>query len=163
MDTRDPERVVEYIAINLRRLRLAGGLTQATLAHRAQLDLTYVQRLERGRQNPTIRTLARVASAVGVDAMELLRPSTEPLVRPGAGRPLKRVQPQTELADGTPVVPLTASAHTAVFMATQGLANPTGPNTGDLLGVASESGDAEPTDRKGPARIASARATKRPT
>ena len=37
------------LATNLKRFRLAAGLSQEELAHRADIDRTYVSSLERGR------------------------------------------------------------------------------------------------------------------
>jgi transcriptional regulator with XRE-family HTH domain len=51
----------------LKRLRLARGLSQEQLADLAQLDRTYVSSCEAGRRNATIRTIARLSLALGVD------------------------------------------------------------------------------------------------
>jgi transcriptional regulator with XRE-family HTH domain len=42
------------VARNIRRLRLERGLTQEALAVDAGIDRTYVSRLERGLENPTV-------------------------------------------------------------------------------------------------------------
>ena len=43
------------VARNIRRLRVAKGLSQEVLAVDAEIDRTYVSRLERGLENPTMR------------------------------------------------------------------------------------------------------------
>jgi transcriptional regulator with XRE-family HTH domain len=58
---------------NVRRLRQQRALTQEQLAHEAQLDLTYVGGIERGRRNPSLLVIVRLATVLGVDPIELLR------------------------------------------------------------------------------------------
>ena len=52
------------VAWTLRKLRVLRGLSQETLAVDAGIDRTYVSRLERGLENPTIGVLARIAVAL---------------------------------------------------------------------------------------------------
>ena len=52
------------VARNLRRLRVNRGLSQEVLAVDADIDRTYVSRLERGLENPTVAVLARLATAL---------------------------------------------------------------------------------------------------
>lgn len=56
----------------LRRARLAAGLSQEQLAERAQVHRTYVSMLERNRRSPTVDTLIRICRALGISASELL-------------------------------------------------------------------------------------------
>lgn len=42
-------------------------LSQEELADRAGLDRTYVSGIERGRRNPTLRVVQRLADALGAD------------------------------------------------------------------------------------------------
>jgi transcriptional regulator with XRE-family HTH domain len=51
---------------NVRRLRLAAGLTQAALAERMGVDRAYVSGLELGQRNPTVVTLWHITKALGV-------------------------------------------------------------------------------------------------
>lgn len=51
---------------NVRRLRIEKGLTQEQLAFEAEIDLTYLGDIERGKRNPSVLVLARLAAAVGV-------------------------------------------------------------------------------------------------
>lgn len=57
----------EIAARNLRSMRLAEGLTQEELAHRAGFDRNYVGNLERCKNSPTVDTLERLASVLGAD------------------------------------------------------------------------------------------------
>ena len=52
------------VARNLRRLRVRQGLSQEVLAVDAEIDRTYVSRLERGLENPTVAVLERIAIAL---------------------------------------------------------------------------------------------------
>ena len=57
---------------NVRRLRQTAGLTQEQLAFEANIDLTYVGGIERGRRNPSLLVMVRIAEALKVDLAELL-------------------------------------------------------------------------------------------
>ncbi|CDK97536.1 putative HTH-type transcriptional regulator [Magnetospirillum gryphiswaldense MSR-1 v2] len=63
----DAQALVKW---NLRKLRVLRGLSQEALAVDAEIDRTYVSRLERGLENPTIAVLARIAKALEVDIRE---------------------------------------------------------------------------------------------
>ena len=57
----------------IRRARLQAKLTQEDAADRARIDYKRWQALEKGRANPTIRTLIRIAEAVETDFWALMR------------------------------------------------------------------------------------------
>lgn len=59
------------VARNLRRLRVKAGLSQEILAVDANIDRSYVSRLERGIENPTVAILEKIANAVDADLAEL--------------------------------------------------------------------------------------------
>lgn len=69
MDIRD------VLASNLRQLRQAKELSQEELAHRAELDRTYVSSLERSVYSASIDVVDRLARELGVEAADLLRQS----------------------------------------------------------------------------------------
>jgi transcriptional regulator with XRE-family HTH domain len=58
---------------NLRTARLAAGLTQERLGLDVGLHPTEVNRLERGRRNPGLVTMVRLAHGLGVPTAELVR------------------------------------------------------------------------------------------
>lgn len=62
----------KVVAANVKRLRMERGLTQESLAHDAELDLTYIGGIERERRNPTVEVLGRIASVLGVTPSQLL-------------------------------------------------------------------------------------------
>jgi len=61
------------VARNLRRLRVRRGLSQESLAVDAGVDRSYVSRLERGLENPTVAVLERLAAAVDASNRGVLR------------------------------------------------------------------------------------------
>jgi transcriptional regulator with XRE-family HTH domain len=64
----------EILARNLRRQRNIQGLSQEELAHRADLDRTYISALERSVYAASIDVLDRLAKVLGVEAADLLKP-----------------------------------------------------------------------------------------
>lgn len=62
----------QTFASNLRRLRTAKGLSQEELAHRANLDRTYISSLERAVYAASLDTLERLAKELSVSPEELL-------------------------------------------------------------------------------------------
>jgi methanogenic corrinoid protein MtbC1/DNA-binding XRE family transcriptional regulator len=61
-----PENYLERLGRRVQELRSARGWTQQQLAEEAALDRTYISGLERGKQNPTIGALLRLARALDV-------------------------------------------------------------------------------------------------
>lgn len=57
---------------NVRALRSAKGMTQERLAFAAELDLTYIGGIERGRRNPSLLVMARIADALDATIAELV-------------------------------------------------------------------------------------------
>jgi len=86
--------VIEYIAANVRRLRVRRGFTQEGLAEAADIDLTYLQRIERGTANPSVRMLVAISNVLEVPPSRLFRKATMPPRRPGRPRKTKRRAPQ---------------------------------------------------------------------
>lgn len=60
------------LGARLRELRLAAGLTQAELARRTGIHRPNIARVEAGRHTPSLETLARLASAIGVPTTVVL-------------------------------------------------------------------------------------------
>jgi transcriptional regulator with XRE-family HTH domain len=56
----------------VRELRKLKGLSQEKLAFEVGMDLTSINEIENGRRNPTLRTIIRIARALGVKPDELL-------------------------------------------------------------------------------------------
>lgn len=66
-------RIREVLALNLRRARQAKGLSQEELAHRAEIDRTYVSALERCIHAATIDMVERLAVVLDTEVADLLR------------------------------------------------------------------------------------------
>jgi transcriptional regulator with XRE-family HTH domain len=62
------------VGTNVRSLRLQRGMTQEELAFEAKIDLTYMGGIERGRRNPSLLVMARIADALSVPLPRLLSP-----------------------------------------------------------------------------------------
>lgn len=60
-------------AKNLRLRRLELGLSQEALADQAGLHRTYIGSVERGERNISIDSMTRLALALGLDLVDLLR------------------------------------------------------------------------------------------
>ena len=60
------------LGARLRELRLAAGLTQAELARRTGIHRPNIARVEAGRHTPSLETLSRIATAIGVPATRVL-------------------------------------------------------------------------------------------
>ncbi|WP_459568058.1 helix-turn-helix domain-containing protein [Bradyrhizobium diazoefficiens] len=57
---------------NVRKLRQQRGMTQEELAFEAKIDLTYVGGIERGKRNPSLLVLARIAEGLAVPLARLI-------------------------------------------------------------------------------------------
>ena len=81
---RDPKN----IGANVRRLRIAKGLTQQGLASRADVADPTISRIERGRLEPSSTLISKLATALGSSVDDLLGKSklTKPTFRPSITR-----------------------------------------------------------------------------
>lgn len=62
---------------NLRTLRRAKELSQEAFADALGIHRTYMGGLERGERNVTLKTVERIAAALGVDPADLLSDSDD--------------------------------------------------------------------------------------
>jgi transcriptional regulator with XRE-family HTH domain len=62
---------LNVFAANLRRIRKERDLSQERLAHSADLHVTHVAKIERSECEPGVRTVSKLAIALGVSASEL--------------------------------------------------------------------------------------------
>jgi putative transcriptional regulator len=62
----------QRLGSRIRALRLAAGLTQAELARRTGIHRPNIARVEAGRHTPSLETLSRLASAIGVPTTRVL-------------------------------------------------------------------------------------------
>ncbi len=87
MRSASTRRYLTFIATNVRDLRARAALTQEQLAERAEVDVTYLQRIECGKVNLSVRILVALADALEVGPERLLREAE--LKPPTYGRPRK--------------------------------------------------------------------------
>ncbi len=69
-----PETVLAHLSQNLRRHRLAAGLSQEELATRAGLSRRMVNGVEAGTSNISLTNLDHLANALGITFVDLVRP-----------------------------------------------------------------------------------------
>lgn len=67
----------ELIGWNIRRLRTAKGVSQTQLADLAGIDRSYISRLERMIENPSVGILDKISLALDVTTVELFAPPGE--------------------------------------------------------------------------------------
>jgi len=60
------------LAVNVKRLRLAKGITQEELAFLAEIDRTYASQIERAIANPSLGIICALADALGTTYEKLL-------------------------------------------------------------------------------------------
>ncbi len=73
MPSATPKQLEQRAAFGarVRELRRGAGLSQEELAHRAELDRSYVGQVERGERNISLDNIHRIADALSVAAREL--------------------------------------------------------------------------------------------
>jgi len=59
----------------VRSVRQAKGLTQEAVALDAEIDLTYLGGIERGRRNPSLLVIVRIAAALAVEPKSFFEPA----------------------------------------------------------------------------------------
>ncbi|MBX3182690.1 MAG: helix-turn-helix transcriptional regulator [Polyangiaceae bacterium] len=85
----DAERLIRDVGRRLAELRESRGLTQQELADHLGVSMRYVQAVEAGTQNLTLRTLAEYLSVLGAGILAAFEaPRTRAKRRPG--RPPRR-------------------------------------------------------------------------
>lgn len=86
--------VLRHVGANVQARRLDCGLTQHQLAERADVDLRFLQRIERGGAMPSLPTVIAIADALGAEVADLFQPA-EPT-------PARRGRPRRPPADEAP-------------------------------------------------------------
>ncbi|AQR65338.1 hypothetical protein BXU06_09935 [Aquaspirillum sp. LM1] len=80
----------DVLAYNLRRRRVAQGLSQEQLGFVAQLDRTFISQVERARVNISLDNIEKLALALELDACQLLAPPCSCLPHEDIGRIRRR-------------------------------------------------------------------------
>ena len=63
----------QLFAANLRRLRHARGLSQEDIAYEADVNRTYMSKLEKGASYPGLEIIGKLARVLEVEPAELLK------------------------------------------------------------------------------------------
>lgn len=76
MPTPSPKYALDPALVSLgqaiKALRLERGIAQEELAHRSQIERSYMSSIERGMQNVGVMALVRIAAAIGISVGELV-------------------------------------------------------------------------------------------
>ena len=67
---------------SVRSLRFRLGISQEELAERADMHRTYIAGIERGARNVTLKSIDKLAKALGVSTAVLLNPASKPALPP---------------------------------------------------------------------------------
>jgi transcriptional regulator with XRE-family HTH domain len=70
--SQDLEFLVQ-IGLRIQQIRHSKGITQIELSYRCEMERSNMRRIEAGGTNPTILTLRKIASALGVEIEEILQ------------------------------------------------------------------------------------------
>lgn len=67
-----PDPVLQAVGEAIRALRQESGISQERLALLAEVDRSYVGRIERGENNIAVLTLVRIAAALSITVADLM-------------------------------------------------------------------------------------------
>jgi transcriptional regulator with XRE-family HTH domain len=65
------DKTSKQIAQRLKQIRLQKGLTQVTLAQRADINDNYYAKVERGEIKPSVEILEKIIKALGVKSSDI--------------------------------------------------------------------------------------------
>ena len=65
--------ITEKVGSRIKELRRALGLSQEKLALKAEVDRTYLEGVEQGKRNPSIKSLEKILKALGVSFGEFFK------------------------------------------------------------------------------------------
>jgi transcriptional regulator with XRE-family HTH domain len=67
--TQKEATMIGLIGHNIRRIRKQSGYSQARLAELARTSQSWICRIERGNENPSLASVTRIAGALQVDVL----------------------------------------------------------------------------------------------
>ncbi len=71
------EQFIKEVGNRIRAYRLEQKMTLLDLAIKAEMEENALQRIEKGRTNPTVKTLVKVANALKIDVADLFNVNQE--------------------------------------------------------------------------------------
>ena len=66
------DKINEIVGNNIRSIREEQGMTQEELANNADIDRSYIGRIENGRVNASIKTMCKIANVMKVRISEII-------------------------------------------------------------------------------------------
>ena len=72
LPVQEDDKYLIKLGENIKKLRISKGITQKELANRCDFEASNMRRIEAGNNNVTIKTLLKIAKAIGVDIRKLL-------------------------------------------------------------------------------------------
>ena len=61
------------LGLNLKKIRMKKGISQGDIARELKVSRGFVSTIENGKTNPTLATISKLAKALGVSSVELLK------------------------------------------------------------------------------------------
>ena len=61
------------LGLNLKRIRTQKGISQGDIAKKLGLSRGFISTIENGKTNPTLSTIAKLATTLGISVDELLK------------------------------------------------------------------------------------------
>ena len=68
------EELLKCVGKNIQKYRMQKGILQQDLAAICNMEIPNMSRIENGRTNPTLKTLLKISSSLGVEIVDLLEP-----------------------------------------------------------------------------------------
>ncbi|NJC74062.1 helix-turn-helix domain-containing protein [Planosporangium thailandense] len=110
------DQVVESLGRRVARTRHAAELTLAAVAQRADVSAAYISQIESATANPTVRSLARIAAAMGVSVGELFGSTGDDQLPTPRFEPRFATAPRAALTPGASGIwDLTAAGSARIF------------------------------------------------
>jgi transcriptional regulator with XRE-family HTH domain len=63
----------KIVGASVRRIRRSKKLSQEKLAYLSELDRTYIQSIEKGKRNISVKVLFQISKALNVSILELIK------------------------------------------------------------------------------------------
>tara|TARA_B100000795_G_scaffold255474_1_gene227155 strand:- start:509 stop:730 length:222 start_codon:yes stop_codon:yes gene_type:complete len=63
----------KIVGASVRRIRQSKKLSQEKLAYLSELDRTYIQSIEKGKRNISVKVLFQISKALNVSILELIK------------------------------------------------------------------------------------------
>ena len=78
----DGQEIKAVLGTNIRQIRLKRQFSQALLAEKADISITFLSTIERGIKYPKPAVLSQIAESLGVEVYELFKSKSSPVLTP---------------------------------------------------------------------------------